>query len=819
MLKISPRWKKIVIYTFSAIFLLMITLWALVFWYVNTHKAEIISKIETTLSEKVAGKVEIKDIQPDFLKSFPRMNFRLDGMSLQDSMYATHKIKLLELEHAYARLDFLPLLKGKITFSKLTLENGEFYLFVDSLGYSNGYLLKPKPGEEKKDKGSPQKLEISVIEISNFRVKIVNSFLDKHFEFKFNSLIGRLNVKEDVTNITFSTNAELVGLGFNLDNGYFLKNAVLKTSFAIDYTDSNKTFNVKKTNLNINGEKLKFWASIKMDKSEDIPFTLNFVGDELNYNEAVKWMSANILEKLNILKFGKPLDVRCTVKGGFTRRGETPQIILNFETKDNKAKLLTYAFEKVRFKGSYNNQVLSYLPAKDPNSTISLDTLYADFDGLPLNGRNILVNNLKKPYIKANLMGTFPAKAINNLLANQFNFTEGTASYNIVYDGNLFANTLIADKLYGEVLLNDGTFVYQERNLKFDHSNANLKFAGTDLQINRFQIHSGTSDMNITGLSKDFLTAFMELPGKAMMNLNLKSQHIDLGEFQTYFVQKRSSKAKVSTGTAVKNASDKLDAFLNSANIYLGMQIGKAEYKKFAITNLQSAMRFQESGIVIDKLQLGHSGGIVLVTGGINQQAVNNPFKANVDISKVRVDRFFTAMNNFGFKGLTSKNLDGNVSIKANLIGKISDKGVLNENSLNGHINYSLEDAALKNYSIFDNLSSFFPKRDLDNIQIPQFSGEMDIADGTIYLPKTNLKTSALQLSFEGKYGFAANRPTAINFRVPLRNPKIDEKRLAKGMKKRKGEGIVLNFKATSGADGKVKIGVGTTSEAKRGEE
>jgi hypothetical protein len=54
-----------------------------------------------------------------------------------------------------------------------------------------------------------------------------------------------------------------------------------------------------------------------------------------------------------------------------------------------------------------------------------------------------------------------------------------------------------------------------------------------------------------------------------------------------------------------------------------------------------------------------------------------------------------------------------------------------------------------------------------------------------------------------------------LDLRVPLRNPQVDKRRIAQGKGKRKGEGIVLNFKATSGENGKINIGVGKTEGAK----
>lgn len=814
----SKSWKKIIGYSLGSIIILLLAVWGILYWYVSSHKKEIIAKIEQAAGDKIEGKVQIKDIQPDFFKSFPLISFRLDSISLQDSLFHIYQTKLIEIEHAFVRLDLISVMKSSPSFSKVTVENGAFNIFIDTNGYSNNYLLKSKDTVPHQDSEKKGDLSINRFELKNCALHIDNKLMDKKFAFTVNNLDG--NYKQDDTGakIKFDIEVDFQQLGFNLEKGSFLKKAHLNTFFDVDYQKATKTFNIHKTVLDIDDEQVDFEAMIVLDKERNIPFTMVFDADKIDFNVGINWMSETIFNKLSKLKFEQPLHVQAKIEGGFINQTQA-HVALQYNTQNNKVQLFDYKLEKVSFEGIFDNEVIKGLPRHDSNSIVTLDTLSADFSGLPIRARNISLTNFRKPFAKAELAAQFDTKVFNNFFGSHFTFSKGTASYDLKYNGALFLNTLVADNIFGNVNLNNFDFVYNERKLKFTNGNARLRLNGNDLYFDKFKIYSNNSDINITGSSKNFLTAFMELPGKAQMDLQLNSNNIDFGAFLTYFVQKRSAQKAINTGNAIKNASNKLDDFLSNTSINIGMDIQKAVYKKFQLSNLKSNMRFTESGIGIDLLRFLHADGNIQLKAGINQQAANNPFFAQFDVSRVKVDKFMYAMNNFGFKGLSDKNLNGLISLKGELKGKITDRGALIDNALEGKLNYELSNAALKNFSFFEKVKRFFKNRRLDNVEVPHFSGTISIHNGVITIPPTTLETSALNFAFSGKYGWSKGSASAMDLRVPLRNPQVDKRRAEQGKKKRKGEGIVLNFKATSDANGKINIGVGKTEGSKESDE
>src|SRR5690606_20546409 len=100
-------------------------------------------------------------------------------------------------------------------------------------------------------------------------------------------------------------------------------------------------------------------------------------GEKINYNVGTKWMSENIEEKLNKIKFAEPLALKAKLEGGFSVRGN-PKIDIDFNTKNNEISIFNYTLDNVAFSGKFNNQLDKEKGRHDSNSVVQLDVLTAE---------------------------------------------------------------------------------------------------------------------------------------------------------------------------------------------------------------------------------------------------------------------------------------------------------------------------------------------------------------------------------------------------------------------------------------------------------
>jgi uncharacterized protein involved in outer membrane biogenesis len=85
------------------------------------------------------------------MNDFPNLSIELKNVSIKDSLFDNHHHPLIQADKIFLRLNTMHLFSKALSFTKAEADNAEFYLFTDSSGYSNGYLLNSKNQSQKKD--------------------------------------------------------------------------------------------------------------------------------------------------------------------------------------------------------------------------------------------------------------------------------------------------------------------------------------------------------------------------------------------------------------------------------------------------------------------------------------------------------------------------------------------------------------------------------------------------------------------------------------------------------------------------------------------
>ena len=171
--------------------------------------------------------------------------------------------------------------------------------------------------------------------------------------------------------------------------------------------------------------------------------------------------------------------------------------------------------------------------------------------------------------------------------------------------------------------------------------------------------------------------------------------------------------------------------------------------------------------------------------------------------------KLFYSFNNFGQTAIQDENIEGSVSAKINAGGGIQYSGDIVPRSLNGKIEFTLNNGRLIDFEPFGAIAKLiFFNRDLSDIKIEPLQGTFDVDRGKITIKPMLIQTSVINVFTEGVYGIPTG--TDILIQIPLRNPKKDltkenEKMVEKDLKK----GMVINLRATDDNTGNVKIKLG----------
>ncbi|SEW50534.1 AsmA family protein [Chitinophaga arvensicola] len=812
------KWIRITLLTGGILIALLVLLFLGMTWYIHANKDNFLKQITAQVNDRLSGNLTIEDMEPSLLKSFPNISIGLKKVVLQDSLYQRHHHALLDVSYIYVRVNTLSLLRKHVNISEITLQNGAVYLYTDTTGYSNTYVLQGQSDQKKKSKSSKD-ANIKKLTLRNINFVIDNQQKFKLFNLDVRQLDGKVSATDSAIQFTMVSDILSKNFAFNTNKGSYLKDKKLELNLSVIFNKRTKILALPQQEIRIDGHPVLIAGQFGFGEKPP-PFQLKINANQVLLKDAASWLSPNITTKLNSISLTKPLDAEANLNGHMKYR-DTPNVVITWKTTNNVLVTTLGEWTDCNFTGRFNNEVLPGQGHTDENSAVNIFQLSATLAGVPLKADTIRVVNLKQPLLHGHFRSNFPLTNLNGAAeGSPILFKNGNANVNLFYTGPILANDNTPSSLEGIVEVKQGAFSYIPRNLSFHDANATLRFTGQDLLMENVHIQTEKSNLQMDGVVKNLLNLYFTTPEKIELTWNIRSQLVDLNEFKSFLAPRQKAKPTASQQKAkMGRVSRQLDVVLASSNVNMNVQLDKVTYQRFTAQNVKASLELTNSDILLKQIALQHAGGNMQLAGSLHQQGNNNNFTMNATVNNVHIGQLFYAFDNFGLSSLTSNNLKGNVSAKVNLKGNVLDNGSLGKNSLYGTINFNLKNGALINFGPLADIGNFaFRKRHLDSITIDNLSNTFQVQGNKVLIPPMRIASSAINIDVNGVYGIDGG--TNINLDIPLRNPAKDSAITDKEEKrKRSRKGIILHLRAVSEKDGKVKIKLGKGDKADAGEE
>jgi len=799
-----PNWLKTVLKIFAAFVVVIIVLLLGVLIYINSNKAKMQALVTTELNKNLDGKIIIGNMNPELFKDFPNISLSLHNVLLRDKQWPTHHHTLLDAKDFDVSVNTAALLKGTISINHIDISNAAIDLYTDSNGYSNTAIFKKgdkKKSTDKKDDGG------SAARISKFNLRTVsfavnNQMLNKLFHFDINSLAGQMAYPDSGWHAKLHLDVDAKSMAFNTDNGSFIKGKQVEGDLIAGYNEDNGKINVQSPSFNIGGTPFKLNALFAVGKGQST-FDIRLAADAITWTGASGLLAANISKKLAMFNMDKPLAVKATISGSF--KGGDPY--LNVDAKVRNTKLTTPGgnIDDCSFDGVFTNNYVKGKSNSDSNSVIKIINLTGNYSHVPFAIDTGSIINLVKPIATGNFRSKFQLSNLNYLMGKTTKFTKGTAEMKLKYKADIVDYRLNKPFIQGLINLRDADVSYLPRKLNLTNTSMSLNFTSTDLIMNNIRLQSGKSIVTMEGRVKNFLNLYYDSPEKILLTWQINSPQLYLGEFLGFLNRGGGSTAPKSKNSG--NVIDQLNTVLDRAHAEMHMQVAKLYYKKFLATNATADLLLSEDGVVIKSMSVKHAGGSLKFNGQINNGARTNNFIMSAIVSNVDVHEFFYAFDNFGLTDITSDNLKGILSAKAQVKGGLTNEGSIVPRSTNGYVTINLKNGALLNYNPLKTVGKLaFPFRNLNNIVIPNLDAKFDLQGDKIIINPMKLTSSVINADIAGTYGLS--RGTDIALDIPLRNPKGDSTITDKDeLLKKRYKGIVLHIAAKDDENGKVKIG------------
>lgn len=795
-----PKWAKITAISVGGLVLLLILVWLLAGWYINTHKKELLQKLTSSVSEHIDGKLTIKDMQPAFFKGFPDVALELQEVSLSDSMYKTHGRPLMQFKSVYVKFNLFSMMGGNPAISKVTLTDGQVNLFTDSSGYTNGYLLKKKAGS--KTKKSKKEVHLGNFQLDNILFTFDQKIKNKKIQVLIKEFTGAASEKNNVMHIVAATWLHINQLGFNLAKGGYMVDKDFKGKLKLVYDQAKGQLQLPFQQLEVANTLMKLAATFDFDAARP-GFKIEVDAPKISYKESVSILSKSIADKLKKFSLAKDISLQVSLNGKFSSP-DTPLVHARWQTKGNDFKTNFGVLKNASFAGSFSNEVVPGNGKGDDNSAVTVNHLTANYLDIPIIADSIQLMNLKHPLLDFQLRSGFPVTRLNTALNQTFNFTKGSADLKVHYHGGVATHDSLGHHLVGGFKIKDAAFTYVPHNVHFSKGFINLDFNGSDLVINNSTLSTGKSDIELHGIARQFLNVYFDDPQKANFEWFLHSDTLNLQEFKA-LTQVKANKTAAQQRKQYREVNERLALLMEKSSMKINASVSRLYYSSFAARNVKGVLEMNESNIRLSPLTMEFADGALEASVMMDPDSVAVPFSLKANLSGINTSKLFYGLENLGQKTLTSENIAGDFSGKISIKGKLNNQSDIVKKSLSGVVSFRLKNGELINFGPFENIQKFvFRKRNLSHIYFEPVSNVLTIDQGKVHIPEMSIHSTAINLSLNGTYAFGPG--TDIGIVVPLRNPQKVAERKARGLKPKKNKGIVLYLRARDDKDGDVKI-------------
>jgi len=808
-----PRWVRIISGVFLTLFLLIILSYVALAWYINTHKQEVQAKLLKELNGGLAGSLTVANMEPAFLTGFPNVSLRLEKVVLRDDLYEEHKHTLLSAKELGVAVNVVSFLRGAINIKRISISNASIDMFTTTSGYSNTAIFKKKKDKFEGDDEEGTFPELRNISLENVTLAIDNRQSNKLYKFTVYDLDGHVHYTLSGWEADATLSALAHSMAFNTQRGSFIKNKTLEGKFDLEYNSGEGYIYVKPNNLEIGGDDFVIGAKLQAG-GNTAKFTINISNESILWANASHLLSPNISEKLDMFNLSQPIKVSCKLDGDFNAEGD-PFIFVQAEINNNELKTPGGLVSDCSFKGVFTNNYVNGKGLSDANSAIKLYNFKGIYNDLPVNMNKAFIVNLDKPMAVGDFSSQFEMTKLKSVVDEDLlSFKSGTADVKVNFKADIVDFTITKPYIKGVINIKNSNFTYVPRKMNFNDVSVNLNFTSDDLTISRIAMKTGKSTITMEGDIKNFMNLYYTDPQKIVLNWNVYSPQLNVGEFMQFLGSRENTKAAIRKTGKKGNVTKEMNEFFEKTNVDIHLTVDKLYYKKFLATSVKANVLMMDKGIVLKDAGLKHAGGSLIMKGSMVQKNSKlNQYNLQADINNVDVTKFFHAFNNFGMESLKSENLKGIVSSKVNVTGNITSNGALVPKSMNGNVSFGLKKGRLLNFDPIRKVGKFaFPFRDMNTIEFYNLKGNFDIAGEKVTIHPMQINSSVLNMDVEGVYSFG--RGTQIYVDVPLRNPKNDKEITDKEeLAKRRNRGIVVHLTAQDDEDGKVGVKLGGKKE------
>ncbi len=697
----------------------------LVYIYEDDVKNLIIKELNKHLKTEVH--IDPKNIDLTILKSFPHCAIEFKDFTALDSKEFNSNDTLLYAKRLALAFNIKDLFNKNYTIKRILLEDANCHLKVNKTGNAN-YLVW-KSDSSSVEKNDSLKFALERITLSNIKLTYKNS----KQKIKLNTTINNLNFKGKFTNSNYllvSDGKAYVDL-FQIDKLKYVNNKNLKLNLELDVKGN--SFTIKKAETTFNSAELISSGAFVVNDSL-VSLDINFKGNNLDVASTLSLLPEKFQSKIS----------NYSSDGVFYANGEAhyhagKPLSVNSEFGIKNANILY----KPKGTTLSNVNLIGSLVINEHLSELKLQHISANLNSNSFSG-NVELTNFENPYIKLNvaaktkleeLISFYPIDTIESVSGN-IDVTANIEGLISELQNNTYSPTIKAN---GEATIANikAKFKQSEKELNIPEGKVSLN--ERHLTIFGLKLIKGNSDVMLIGEMPNFIGYLFDSKTPLSIIANISSNTIQLEDF--IFASNENSSSKDI------NIPDNFDFNIN-------VNINHFSFGKFMADNIKGAVLLKNQKIALKDVTLNATDGSIKLNAFADASSENIKISGDCELQKLNIQKLFTELNNFGQTTLQDKHLRGFITANVDFTGTWNKKLEVDLNSINATSSILIERGELIGFKPLESLAKYIDVNELKLIKFSTLQSTLEIKNKVIIIPRTSIKSSAINLELWGKHSF-----------------------------------------------------------------
>lgn len=732
---------KPVLKIFKIFAILLLTVSVLLFSASLLLQDKVASIILNSLNKSISTKIDVGNVRLSFLKKFPKASLELkDVIVWSSSDFVKTGFKgintdtLLAAKNVSVEFKITDIIKGNYNIESVGAKNGKMNFFTDYAGFIN-YNISVN-----KESSGSDVFTINLEKIDLSEIKLYYNNLATKLIINGKAKSGKIKSRISGQNIDFTTKTELEIYSFQLFNTIITRTINAGLDLSMLKTKEGIKFN--KSVMAIEDFTFRLDGFV----SSDNLLNLNVIGEDINLDKIRKYLPEKYLNFASEYDPSGMLTVLCRIDGPLTRT-KNPHVEINTTLLNGRVTFgkSDITLNNLTFSGFYSNGNENNLRT----SSVSLNNFKAKLGSSEYTG-SIIVTGFSKPFTELDLRGrVFPAE-----IKEFFNITSiSAAGGSVDVDLKLRTNYWPKDS----VTIDDLFIMKPEGKLVFNSFTLGTK-------SNNMVISDVTGDMSVSELITTDKLAFSYKGQK----IKVAGEFRNLPEWLAGKPVKMTADAAVSfsrlspeTFMSISNSSGKSPSAKKAYNLPgdlildIDFTVDSLIYKNFSALSVAGTLNYKPRILTFKSLKMNALNGSLSGTGFIVQDISKSIIaRGSFDLKSIDVNKTFKTFNNFGQTFLKAENLAGSLSGSLSILLPMDSLLKPKIKTVTAEGKYILTDGALINFDPVKQLSKFIELSELENIHFDKLENDFFIRNNLLYVPQMDIKSSAADLSINGRHSF-----------------------------------------------------------------